>query len=385
MSINVLHIDTERGWRGGERQTLWLAADLARRGFGTLIAARPNEPLSARAREAGIECIDCAPSSELDVRAAWRLRRVIMHRGVNLVHAHTAHAVALAALATVRLQVPIIVARRVDFRLRDNAGTRWKYGRAAAFIAVSTAVERVLHQSGIPANRVRVVADGVDVNRRVKPASREVLDRLDVARGAPLVVQVAQLVGHKDPVNFVRAIARVRQIVPNVQALMVGEGALRYDVEREIHGLELENTVHLAGYRTDADALLAAADVACLSSREEGMGSVLLDAFAFGVPVAATRAGGIPDIVIDGETGVLAEPRNPVALGDAIASLITDPELRQRVAANARARIDEFSVERMAERTIHVYEEVLNGIGGGRRSRTSPASSSSSASVTQAR
>jgi NAD(P)-dependent dehydrogenase (short-subunit alcohol dehydrogenase family) len=122
----VLHIDTERGWRGGERQVLWLAEELARRGVGTLIAARPNEPLSTRALDAGVECIPCAPTSELDVRAAWRLRRTIVARRVNLVHAHTGHAVALAALATVRLSVPTIVARRVDFALRNNAGTRWK-------------------------------------------------------------------------------------------------------------------------------------------------------------------------------------------------------------------------------------------------------------------
>jgi L-malate glycosyltransferase len=384
VSINVLHVDTERGWRGGERQVLWLSAELARRGYGSLIAARPREPLSVRARDGGIECVDCAPTSELDVRAAWRLRRVIQTRGVDLVHAHTAHAVALAALATIRLDVPVVVARRVDFRLRANAGTRWKYSRAASFIAVSTAVARALTDSGIAAARIRVVPDGVNVHRRVTPASRETLAGFGVSGGGPLIVQVAQLVGHKDPVNFVRAIARVRQVMPDVQALMVGDGSQRYDVEREILGLDLERVVHLAGYRTDADALLAAADVACLSSREEGMGSVLLDAFLFGIPVAATRAGGISDIVIDGETGVLAEARNPVALGDAIVSLLADRALGARLAATALERVNDFSVERMSDRTIRVYEEVLNGIGGGRRSRTSPASSSSSEAVTHA-
>jgi glycosyltransferase involved in cell wall biosynthesis len=224
----------------------------------------------------------------------------------------------------------------------------------------------------------------VDVNRRTEPANPATLEDLGVQVGKPLVVQVAQLVGHKDPINFVRAVARVRQVVPDIQALLVGEGALRYDVEREIVGLELEEVVHLAGYRTDADALLAAADVACLSSREEGMGSVLLDAFAFGIPVAATSAGGIPDFVVDGETGVLAEPRNPVALGNAIARLITDRMLARRLAANARARADDFSVERMTDRTVAVYEEVLKGRAGRRGALESASSSSSSASVTRA-
>jgi glycogen(starch) synthase len=268
--------------------------------------------------------------------------------------------------------------------LRNNAATRWKYGRAAVIVAISRAVARVLEESGVAAERIRVVPDGVDVHRRVVPAGAETLALLGVRSGGPLVVQVAQLVGHKDPMNYVRAVARARSIVPSLQALLVGDGPLRTEVEREVRTLDLEGTLHVVGYRTDADALLAAADVACLSSREEGMGSVLLDALVFGRPIAATRAGGIPEVVEHGVTGLLAERENPAALGDAIASLATDRALAARVAENGRARANDFSVERMADRTLRVYEEVLNGRGGGRRSRTEPASSSSSASVTSA-
>jgi glycosyltransferase involved in cell wall biosynthesis len=152
--------------------------------------------------------------------------------------------------------------------------------------------------------------------------------------------------------------ARVRERVPVAHGLLVGDGPLRPDVEREIHSLSLHDVVHVAGYRTDADALLAAADVATLSSREEGMGSVLLDALAFGLPIATTRAGGIPEVIVDGESGVLAERENPAALGDAIASILMDAELRTRLRENAAARASEFSVERMTDRTISVYESV---------------------------
>ena len=384
VSFNVLHVDTERGWRGGERQTLWLARELARRGYGSVVAARAGEPLARRSREVGLDQVDCSPASELDFRAALALRKVIQTRRIDLVHAHTAHAVAVAALATMRLEVPLVVARRVDFKLRTNVGTRLKYGRAKMFVAVSNAVARVLETGGVAPARIRVVPDGVDVHRRITPASRATLDALDIAPEAPIVVQVAQLVGHKDPVNFVRAISRARQLIPDVQALLVGDGSLRPDVEREIHNLDLDDVVRLTGYRTDADELLAAADVACLASREEGMGSVLLDALLLGIPIAATRAGGIPEIVAHDETGLLVEARNPMALGDAIARLIEDASLRDRLAAAGRARVIDFSVERMTDRTVDVYEEVLNRVGAVRRSRTSPASSSSSVSVTGA-
>lgn len=379
MTLRILHVDTERGWRGGERQTLWLAGELARRGHTSVVAARPGEPLASRAAEAGLEVVPCAPLSELDVRAAWRMRRFVRERHIDIVHAHTAHAVAVAALATAGTGVPLIVARRVDFALRANVGTRWKYGRAARIIAVSRAVAGVLERSGIAPDRIRVVPDGVDVHRSVTPASPQTLGALGVRPGAPLVVQVAQLVGHKDPVNFVRAIARVRERVPGVAALLVGDGPLRASVESAIRELDLSSVVHLAGYRTDADELLAAATVACLSSREEGMGSVLLDALVFGIPVAATSAGGIPEVVVHGDSGLLATPERPIELGDAIATLLEDSDLRARLAHNGRTRSSEFSVERMTDRTMAVYDEVLSGTGGGRRSRTEPASSSSSA------
>jgi glycosyltransferase involved in cell wall biosynthesis len=359
VSLRILHVDTERGWRGGERQVFWLAAALVRRGFGSVIAARTDDALADRARTAGLTVVDCSPPWELDPRTAWRLRRVIANEGIDVVHAHTAHAVAVAALATLGTRIPLVVARRVDFRLRPNAGTRWKYGRAAMIVAVSNAVGKVLEDGGVAPHRIRVVPDGVDVDRTLMPAPADVLASLGVPQGAPLVVQVAQLVGHKDPVNFVRAMARVKTLVPNAHGLLVGDGPLRADVEREVTALSLNDTVHIAGYRTDADSLLAAADVACLSSKEEGMGSVLLDALAFGKPVAATLAGGIPEVIIDGRSGLLAEIQNPTALGDAIARLLLEPALRECLTINSRARANEFSVERMTDRTIEIYEEVV--------------------------
>ena len=177
--------------------------------------------------------------------------------------------------------------------------------------------------------------------------------------GAPLAVQVAQLVPHKDPLNFVHAVATARTRVATLQALLVGEGPLRADVERAVRDLGLADTLYLAGYRDDADEIIAAADVAVLSSREEGLGSVLLDALLLSKPVAATRAGGIPDVVEHGVTGLLAPVSDPQALGDHIAALLTDRALGGRLGAAARSRVAEFSVERMTDRTLAVYERVL--------------------------
>lgn len=360
--MNVLHVDTERGWRGGERQVLWLAQELQRRGVGTTIAARPDEPLAERARAAKLAVVGSTPIFEADPIAVWKLRSAMATHRVDVVHAHTAHAAGLAALAVAGMSTKLVIARRVDFRLRDNAFTRWKYSRAHRIVAISRAVARALEASGIESGAITIVPDGTDTSRQISPASPEVLRQLGVAASAPLVVQVAQLVAHKDPLNFVRAIAEARREVPAIQAILIGDGALRADAEREVDALGLRGTLHLTGYRTDADALLASADVCVLSSREEGMGSVLLDALHLGKPIAATRAGGIPEVVSDGTTALLAPVEDPRALGSAIARLLKDQALASRLAVAARARANEFSVQVMTDRTQDVYRQVLGGV-----------------------
>jgi glycosyltransferase involved in cell wall biosynthesis len=358
-AISVLHVDTERGWRGGERQALWLAQAVARAGHTSIVGARPGEPLDVRARAAGLEVIACAPVTEFDPRSALRLRREIVARGVSIVHAHTGHAVTAAAMAVLGTSARVVVTRRVDFRLKRNWGTRWKYSRASALIAISHAVARALEASGIDPARIEIIPSGVDLTRTFEPASRETLAALGVPVGAPLVVQVAQLVGHKDPVTFVRAVAAARREVPTLHALSVGEGPLRGRVEAEVAALGLHDVLHLTGYRADADALLAAADVATLSSQEEGLGTVLLDALSMGKPAAATAAGGIPEIIEDGVSGLLVPVHDAAALGAAIARLLLDTGLAARLRAGALRRAADFSVERTAERTLAVYARVL--------------------------
>ena len=177
-----------------------------------------------------------------------------------------------------------------------------------------------------------------------------------------VVVQVAQLVGHKDPVTFVEAIAVARRRIPSLHAVLAGDGPLRGAVDAAIAHHRLTGVVHATGYRADADALLASADVVTLSSREEGMGTVLLDAMAFGKPVVATR-GGIPEVIEDGVSGILTPPGDAAALGGAIADLCESPDRRAALSSAARVRAARFSMTVTAARTASVYDWVL---GGGR-------------------
>jgi glycosyltransferase involved in cell wall biosynthesis len=353
----VLHINTERGWRGGERQTLWLAQGLARAGHRSLLVVRPGQPLAERAGAAGLQVVPCTPVSELDLAAARWVRRCILVNGVEIVHAHTAHAVALAALATRGTPARMVLTRRTGFRLRSNPFTRWKYRRAAAIIAISARVQRSLAEGGVDPALIEVIPSGVPLDRDVAPASRA---ELGVLPDAPLVVMVGALTREKDPLTFARAVAAARRSLPTLRALVVGDGPLRAELQAEVQRLGIADVLRLTGHREDADAIIAAADVLALSSVEEGLGSVLLDAMAFGKPVAVTAAGGIPEIVVHGETGLLVAPGDADALGDAIASIAGDRELAMRLAAGARSRVARYSMDEVVGRTTAVYERVLS-------------------------
>jgi L-malate glycosyltransferase len=356
--LTVLHVDTERGWRGGERQVLWLAAGMRERGHRAIIVARHADELARRAADRGLEVISASPRGELDLVSALALRRAVVANQAHVIHAHTAHSAAQGAIAQLGTTAKLVMARRVDFPLRRNLITKLKYGRADAVIAVSKAAAEVAAHRGVHRDRIYIVPDGVDLTRQVKRADRLTLRSLGLGDDAPLVVQVAALVRQKDPLTFIRAIGVVRERIREVRALMVGEGPLRAEAQDEVKRLRLDRVIALTGFRRDADELLAAASVATLSSAEEGLGSVLLDAMAFGIPVAATSAGGIPDVITHEATGLLSPPRDPKALAENIVRLLSDRSLAAELSARARERVEDFSVERMVDRTLEIYARI---------------------------
>lgn len=357
--LTVLELDTERGWRGGERQLLWHAQVLSRLGHRVLIAARPGEPLAQRAAALGIPVVAVAPATELDPRAAIALRRAIRRERVDIVHSHTAHGVSLGAMACLATDARLVITRHSDFRLRSNIGTRWKYGRVDGLIAISSASKNAMVASGLPAESITIVRGGSDQSMPLVPANRETLEALGVPTGSPLVVQVSQLVQHKDPLTFVAAIDVARAKVPSLRAVLVGDGPLRAEVERAVVERSLHNHIRVAGYRTDADALLASADLVTLSSEEDALPSVLFDALFCGKPICATAAGGVPEIIENGVSGLLSPVHEGAALGSAIARVLANPTLAASLSAGARRRASEFSIERSVGRTIAVYERVL--------------------------
>ena len=195
---SVLHLNTERGWRGGERQALLLAANLQQRGHRTWLGARPRDYLAGYAAARGVSVIGCRPAWEFDPLCALSLRRFIRRHGIEIVHAHCAHAHALAALAVAGTSARLVVSRRVDFPPRANRPTAWKYARADAVIAISNAVPPPLRNAGVPHERVHIVPSGIELPSEPRSRSRAAAAALGIPADAPLAVMAAALVPHKD-------------------------------------------------------------------------------------------------------------------------------------------------------------------------------------------
>ncbi len=357
-----LHIDTARTWRGGQNQVLVTVLGLRALGHRTVLVAHAGGELRQRAAE-GMELIPLAPRMEMDLGAAWRLSRIIKELKPEIVHAHDPHGVAMAALAlsmsTQLVKPPLIASRRVDFRLKNNSLSRWKYRQVDCFICASDAIRQMLLADGVPDARALTVHEGIDLERVAAAPAAKLHEELWLPHQAPIVGNVAALVAHKGQRHLIEAAALVVRQVPDARFVIAGEGDLRPALERQIKEHHLEKHVFLTGFRPDVLSLHKAFDIFVMSSVTEGLGTSLLDAMASGKPIVATRAGGIPEVVSDGQTGMLVAPRDHQAMADALVKLLTDAALRRKMGdAGLRLARERFSAERMVRETLKVYKRV---------------------------
>ena len=357
-----LHIDTARTWRGGQNQVLLTVLGMRALGHRSMLVAHAAGELRQRAKE-GLELIPLAPKTEMDLGAAWRLSRAIKQLQPDVIHAHDPHGVAMAALAlsmsTQLAKPPLVAARRVDFHLKSNALSRWKYRQVDCFICASDAIRAMLVADGVPASRAVTVYEGIDIGHVDAAPPADLHSELWLPHNSPIVGNVAALVPHKGQRHLIEAAANVIKKVPDARFVIAGEGELRPALERQIKDHHLEKHVFLAGFRPDILSVHKAFDIFVMSSVTEGLGTSLLDAMACGKPIVATTAGGMPEVVADGRTGILVPPRDHTAMAEALIRLLSDAALRAEMGAagvaRARAR---FSAERMVQDTLDVYKRV---------------------------
>jgi glycosyltransferase involved in cell wall biosynthesis len=337
----ILHLDTEAGWRGGQQQVLYLAAGLAAAGTATAVVCRAGSDLESRLRQAGVAVHPLAGGGPWHPGRILAVRRLAQK--ARVVHAHASHAHTLAALATWGLGVPLVVTRRVDFAPKGL----WKYRRASRVVAISQAIAGILRGRGLDPV---VIPSGIDPARATGGDRQRGRAALGMQEGDLAVLCVAALEDHKDHRTLLRAWSRVAAQHPTAYLLLAGDGALRHELEALA-----TPRVRFLGFRADVPDLLAAADVFALTSHLEGLGTTVIDAQACGLPVVATAAGGIPELIDDGTTGLLCPVRDDAAVATALHRALADPQLRLRLGTGARAAANRFTAAAMVASYARLY------------------------------
>ena len=346
---------------GGELSLMDLLRGLDRDRWAPSLVVPEDGDVAALARELELP-VHVIPLPTLrrpslaGARSVTALAGLVRATGAALIHANGSRAMAYAGAAGRLASCPTLW----HVRIADSDGLldRALCAMATLVVATSRGVARRFWWS--PA-KVRVVPNGIDLERFAPRAPSVTLRAaLQLPPLAPLAVSVGRHVPEKGYRHLIDAAARLEQTRPGVHWVLVGDGELRSELEAQSRRLDLASRVHFTGSRSDVADLLALADVFVLPSESEGFGRVLVEAMAMARAIVATNVGGIPDIVLDGETGVLVEPANAVALAHAVRGLLDDPARAARLGAAGRRRAEStFSVGAHVDGVERVYHEVL--------------------------
>ena len=363
MTLRVLHIDTEKGWRGGEQQALNLAVGLQRRGVENLCVGQPGKPYVERCAAQGLAVEPIRTRGEADPVGIARLRRTIRLWRPDIVHMHTSHAHTVGVLASRSARVGrTVVSRRVDFTIYRNAlrlsWFKYRFG-VDRYIAISRGVQEQMVRDGIPADRIRIVHSGIDLRRFDGARPHDYAAEFGFAPGTRIVLDVAAFGWHKAQEFLVRAAPHILAAFPETRIVLVGDGECEAAVRAEAQSLGLDREIVFTGFRDDVPSLLAGADCFVMCSVLEGLCTSLLDALALRRPAVGSAVGGIPEVLLDGVTGLLVPPRDPEALAAAVLRGLGDPALAARLGDEGRRHVErEFTLDTMVDGTLGVYREL---------------------------
>jgi len=357
--MKVLYVDLEREWRGGQSQALLTLRGLRERGHEAELLAARDSPLANRTAEAGV-AVHQVPGVGLRAWAARAIRSLIAKRRFDLVHPNEPHALTAAWLAGAHAHLPLLLSRRIGFPLQKNTVSRARYRAVERFLANSKDVARSLIDCGIAEERISIVNEGVEIfPLRTAEQRSKARKHWGVRENEFLFGCVSVFVPEKGQRHLIEALPQVRAVHPEARLLLAGDGACRADLEALAKRLGQTEAVLFPGFVMDVGQVYAALDAFAFPSEFEGLGTALQTAMAAGLPCISTKRGALGEVVESERTALVAEP-NGEKFAAMMLRLIDDEGLREKLSDAGRSEVERrFSVERMVENTILVYEDVL--------------------------
>lgn len=346
--MRILEVNTEKGWRGGERQTVYNIQGFKEAGLSVDLMCLHDCPLAQKSKSLHI------PVHE--VKSQLRSVFFLMRAGKNydIIHVQTAKAQFHAVLAKLFHRRPIVYTRRVDF-VPKGILTKIKYRLTNQLIAISTPIKTILNNFGI--KNVRVITEIVEPKNPNKQRVEAFVSERGL-NGKKIIATTSALVNHKDPITMVKAIHELSKTRTDFVFLHFGTGVLKEAVENQIKELDCSAHYKMLGFVENVEDFFSVFDVFVMSSEEEGLGSSVLDAFIYKVPVVSTNAGGLPEIIAD--HGLICAIKDYKALAKNIDQILNDMELKNRLTEKAyNVTIEKNSQQKITAEYIGVFNEVI--------------------------
>jgi glycosyltransferase involved in cell wall biosynthesis len=374
--VKLLHIQKVTGVCGSENHLLELLPRLDRSRYKVTFLAliEPERPVNAYLKQlsdAGVDTVSMIIPADFSPGLVLQLWRYILREKFELVHTHLIHADLYGALAARLAGVRLVSSKHGcnDFR-RGLIGLldRLAAGKAEKIIAISQAVNKYYQiVEKIPAAKMEVIHYGLDLSKIELHNREEIKQSLNVVPESRVLVSVGRLIPFKAHTCLLEAVAQLLGANYDVELWLIGDGPLKARLQDKSRVLKIDHKVRFFGFRADVTRLLYGADVFVFPSVGEGFGLVLLEAMACGLPIVASYAQSIPEIVLDRKTGLLVRPKDSNALASAIAKLLDDHEFARRMGIAGRQRVAEaFPIQNMIWRTEALYGQLF--ANGGKNS-----------------
>ncbi len=363
----VAHTEASLGWGGQEIRVFEEMKAMRQRGHKMLLVAQPHSVIFAKAQAAGFQ-VEPMSSDRLKYPISiLKLRRFFQQRQVEVVNTHSSRDGYICGIAAQLAGVPLVIrTRHIDVDYPNKVVSRFGFGTIPDCVTTTSQliVDKLTQQLSLKPDRVSCIPTGIDLEKYAATQhSRDHCRSEFLPEQANLLIGMVTVLrswkGHR---IFLEAIAQVKQSLPTAHFLIAGEGPMRQLIESWIKELELSDVVELIGHRDDVPEILAALDIMVLPSyAHEGIPQIVLQAQASGTPVIGTTAGGIPEVIRDGDTGLLVAPKDAAALGQAIKQLAENPDLRKNLSHQALSFArNHHSLDRMCEATEAIYQRFLS-------------------------
>ncbi len=365
--MRVAHLNTEKTFRGGERQVVFLIKGLTEKNVTSyLICNKDSKIKGVVSNFLNPENIfEVKMNGEYDIFAILKIREFLKINRVNIVHCHTSHAHTLGYFASIGLNTKVLVSRRVDFSIYRK-GIRFlslaKYNLFCdKIISISQTIKEILIKDKVIPNKITTVHSGVEILPTLSSEDyADIIDEFKINMNYLKIVNVAALEEHKGQSYLIEAFAKVLSVYPQTLLIIVGDGKLSSSLKNIAKNLKIDNKIIFTGFRKDVIKFLNIADIFTISSLDEGLCTSILDAVSLNKVVVATNAGGIPEIIKNRETGILVEKGNVDSLADGLIYAIRNfKHYKKKFSSGSKFISRNFSVENMVNGNFLVYKQLL--------------------------